>query len=235
MLNAIIHGKAGRIDLDQDTKSLSWRQLYQQREDLLTAAFFSRFTYLSGLRQHQLLKKWLGGVGDFTTFKSIDFWPRYELSKRDDRNFVEPDLLLRFEDCDLLVEVKPPLGGNQYYEQWVLEIEGYFAQEDKTKPLYFLAIGRVGNVLDKLDVKNIGGEDNQLLAANVMEWEPIAAELYKLSHSGDLDAQDYRIVGDMIKALELYGIRASDLLWSDLKDFIDKPQLSLSVLDAWKK
>ncbi|PWQ98199.1 hypothetical protein [Leucothrix pacifica] len=137
MLNAIIHSKAGRIEVDKDIDktSLSWRQLYQQREDLLTSAFFSRFTYLSGLLQHRLLKKWLGG-GDFTEFKGIDYWPRYELPNHKSRNFVEPDLLLRFADCDLLVEVKPPEGGDQYHEQWRLEIEGYYDQESQTKPLY---------------------------------------------------------------------------------------------------
>ena len=56
MLNAIIHSKAGRIELDHDEKSPSWRQLYKKREDLLTAAFFSRFTYLSGLLQHTRLR-----------------------------------------------------------------------------------------------------------------------------------------------------------------------------------
>lgn len=232
MLNAIIHGKASRLDLDGDSQSLSWRQLYKKREDLLTAAFFSRFTYLSGLLQHQLLKKWLGGVGDFTTFKGIDFWPSYELTERKDRKLVEPDLLLRFKDCDLLIEVKPPQGGNQNYEQWQLEIEGYYAQEDKIQPLYFLAIGRVGNVLDKLNIEAIREKHENFQAANVIEWKPIAYQLYKLKQCNELDAQDHRVVDDMIKALELYGIRAFDLRWDDLEKHYAQP-LSLNALDAW--
>ena len=232
MLNAIIHGKSGRIEVDKDTKSLSWRQLYQQREDLLTAAFFSRFTYLSGLLQHRLLKKWLG-EGDFTEFKGIDFWPRYELPNHKTRNFVEPDLLLRFAECDLLVEVKPPEGGDQYHEQWQLEIEGYYDQEDKTKPLYFLAIGRVGKVLAELDTDAIRAKHDQFQLANVREWQPIAYELRKLLLSYDLDAQDKRIVGDMLKSLELYGIQSYELRWDDLAKLCAKQPLSLNVLDAW--
>lgn len=40
MLNAIIHGKSGRVNLDGEATSISWKQLYKKREDLLTAAFF---------------------------------------------------------------------------------------------------------------------------------------------------------------------------------------------------
>ena len=231
MLNAIIYGKSGRIEVDKDTQSLSWRQLYQQREDLLTAAFFSRFTYLSGLLQHRLLKKWLG-EGDFTEFKGIDFWPRYELPNHKTRNFVEPDLLLRFAGCDVLVEVKPPEGGNQCNEQWQLEIEGYYDQEDKTKPLYFLALGRVGNVLAELDTDAIRAKpkNDQLQLANVREWQPIAYDLRKLLLSHELDAQDKRIVEDMLKSLELYGIQSYELRWDDLARLCAKQPLNLDVL-----
>lgn len=233
MLNAIIHGKAGRIDLGNDAGSLSWRQLYKKREDLLTAAFFSRFTYLSGLLQHRLLKQWLGGVGDFTTFEGIDYWPRYDLDSRDDRNFVEPDLLLRFADCDVLVEIKPPLGGDQYHEQWQLEIEGYYAQEEQIKPLYFLAIGRVGDTLAKLDVMALRENHPEFQAASVTDWKPIAIQLRKLLLSGELDAQDHRVVKDMLNALSLYGVRAHDLHWNDLHIFSNQQPLSIGSLDAW--
>ena len=49
MLNAIIYGKAGRMGWDGQKESLSWRQVFQTREDLLTATFFERFSYLSDL------------------------------------------------------------------------------------------------------------------------------------------------------------------------------------------
>ncbi len=233
MLNAIIHGKAGRIEAGSDNESLSWRQLYQQREDLLTAAFFSRFTYLSGLLQHRLLKQWLDGVGDFTAFENIDYWPRYDLKARDDRNFVEPDLLLSFEDCDLMIEVKPPQGGDQYQEQWQLEIEGYFEQEEQTKPLCFLAIGRIGNTLAELDVASLRDKYPQFQTANAIGWKTIARQLRQWLIEGELDAQDRRVINDMQKALELYGIRARDLRWDDLHKVTDAQPLNLVSMNAW--
>jgi hypothetical protein len=216
MLNAIIHSKAGRVNFDKESGSLTWRELYQSREDLLTAAFFSRFTYLSGLLQHRLLKQWLGGIGDFTEFKGIEYWPRYDLKNNPDRKFVEPDLLVRFESCDVLVEVKPPEGGDQYLEQWQLEIEGYYEQEDVTKPLYFLAIGRVGTVLQHLDIEELQKNGCGFQNAHAIEWKAIVCELSRLIKAGELDAQDQRVVHDMIKAVELYGVRAQNLRWDDL-------------------
>ncbi len=231
MLNAIIHGKAGRIHIEKDTESLSWRQLYKQREDLLTAAFFSRFTYLSGLIQHRLLKNWLG-TGDFTGFKSIEYWPRYDLPDNNNREVVEPDLLLRFEDCDVLVEVKPPQGGTQYQEQWKNEIEGYFAQDD-AKVLYFLAIGQVGNTLKNLDLDSIHNQYRLLKVLEAKDWQPIAHQLYQLQKSHQLDAQDSRIVEDMLQSLELYGIRAYELKWSHIKKLYSEQLLDMNAIGAW--
>lgn len=232
MLNAVINGKAGRIDIEKDAESLSWRQLYKKREDLLTSTFFSRFTYLSGLLQHRLLKKWLGS-GDFTEFQSAEYWPRYDLPDNDERDFVEPDLLLRFEDYDVLIEVKPPQGGDQYLTQWLNEIEGYFAQDD-TKTLYFLAIGRVGNVLESLDVNELRKTYSQFTDIKSIEWKPIAQELYQLQRSQKLDAQDSRIVDDMLQALELYGVRGYEVKWSDLCAPYANQLLDLNAISQWQ-
>jgi hypothetical protein len=233
MLNAIINGKAGRIHIEKDADSLSWSQLYKQREDLLTAAFFSRFTYLSGLLQHRLLKSWLGGVGDFTAFKSVEFWPRYDLPDDELREFVEPDLLLRFDDCDVLVEVKPPQGGMQYHQQWRKQIEGYFAQEEDTHELYFLAIGQVGNALSTLDIDSLHDKYELLKTLNTKEWKSIAHQLYQLQKSHKLDAQDRRVLKDMLQALELYGIRGYELKWSHLEKLYTEQSLDQNAMNAW--
>ncbi len=231
MLNAIIHGKAGRIDAGQSSESLSWRQLYKQREDLLTAAFFSRFGYLSGLVQHRLLKSWLG-EGDFTEFKSIEYWPCYELPEDDKRKLVEPDLLLRFGSCDVLVEVKPPEGSMQYCGQWEKEIEGYFAQDD-TKKLYFLAIGQLGNALNALDMGSLRKKHERLKTLKTQDWQPIAHQIYQLKKTQQLDAQDKRIVEDMLQALELYGVRAYELKWSDIEVLYAKQILNMNAISTW--
>lgn len=230
MLQAILNGKAGRVDTDGNGATVSWKQLYQTREDLLTSAFFNRFAYISPIIQHRILKYIFDGAGDFTCFEGIDYWPKYDLPERDDRNFVEPDLLIRFKDFDLLVEVKPPEGGNQYIEQWRMEIEGYFAQEDGIKEIYFLAIGRTEYISKKDQDNLLKDEKFKLKGLAVISWKFVAKHLYRLLHSDEPLAQDKFILNDMLGALLLYGIRANDLHWNALSSF---PIFSYDAMKTW--
>jgi hypothetical protein len=232
VLNAIIHGKSGRVNLEGEATSISWKQLYKKREDLLTAAFFSRFTYLSGLIQHRLLKSWLGGEGDFTEFKSVEYWPRYDLPKPKGGS-VEPDLLLSFDSCDVLIEVKPPQGGPQYLGQWKKEIAGYFEQDADIKPLYFLAVGRVETAPSEEAIKETLDHYEQLSSIKAIGWKPIAHGLYELQRSHALDAQDRRVVTDMLQALELYGVAAYELKWKDIAKLYDDQLLDHSLIESW--
>lgn len=235
MLNAIIHGKSSRVNTGSGEESISWKQLYQKREDLLTASFFTRFSYLSPVNQHRILKHCFSDQGDFTEFEEIDYWPKYDLPEQEGRKFVEPDLLIKFKDFDLLVEVKPPQGGDQYIAQWQLEIEGYLAQEIKTKPLKFLAIGRINKVSDAeiSDLKSKVNDDHFILAS--VKWKKIAVFIYNLLQSSSVDTQDKLILKDMLKSLNLYGIRGHDLYWSDMAAYLNDNNMQLKGMESWTK
>ena len=87
MLKAVLHGKAGRIE-QEDNEAVSWRKLFKSHEDLMTAAVFGRFSYLSPNVQSHLLQQWLGCDEDFSTFEHIEFWPTYQLINGNDENML---------------------------------------------------------------------------------------------------------------------------------------------------
>jgi len=235
MLKAVIHGKAGRVDIKGDGDNQSWRQIFKSYEDLLTAAVFTRWGYLSGESQGHLVRNWFNITDDkghdLSLFEDIKFWPKYELDVKG-RSFVEPDVLIEFKTCDLLIEVKPPNGGDQYLEQWRDEIAGYRSLGRK-KDLYFLAIGRVSSEQFSQWHKEIMSEGNPykptLMAG--LKWKPVAESIYELHMNGSVSRQDRRILSDMLDALELYGIRGYEHSWNDLT--VKKP-FSILNLEVMK-
>ncbi|MFT4929386.1 MAG: hypothetical protein ACI8WB_005519 [Phenylobacterium sp.] len=224
MLQAILQGKAGRIEHDGEA-SVSWRHLFKTREDLMTAAVFSRFSYLSPEVQKHLLCQWFGfdtvqPKHDFAEFDTIEFWPRFQLSRRGEHCEVEPDIVLRFKRFNLIIEVKPPEGGNQYFTQWDKEIEALIqSEEDTEQPLYFLAIGRIeSSDANKWATELKKNQGTQLVKVAAIKWQPVTDSIVKL-HRDEFEwvtGQDRRILTDMIAALHLYGLKTMAFEWSPL-------------------
>lgn len=235
MLKAILHGKAGRLYESSHGERVSWRKLFQLREDLLTAAIFSRWAYLSSKTQNILMRQWFGVNADcefdFSTLVDIHFWPQYDLSEVDGRSFVEPDVLIQFDDFDVLIEVKPPLGGDQYLEQWRSEIAGYFnSNENEGKPLLFLAVGRLDKVPEiwrEAIMKVDDGREPVII--NAIKWKSVAESIFYLIDGGGLSMQDNRVLADMLTALELYGVRGHDYKWKDFSANV-LPKISLDQI-----
>ena len=215
MLRAIIHGKAGRVD--SNGESVSWRKLFKSREDLLTAAIFTRWSYLSLKAKHFLINKWIGRIELKTSaFQEIEFWSKYDLEGRE---FVEPDVLIRFKDFNILIEVKPPRGGNQYFRQWDRELEGYFSSSESL-PLHFLAVGR--NSVQANDWKvTLLTKYKHLNSIDTISWKSVAESIYNLTKDSELDYQDHRILIDMIEALKIYGVIAHPYKWTDFNKCFD--------------
>ncbi|MEZ8656902.1 hypothetical protein AB6D60_23375 [Vibrio splendidus] len=240
MLKAILHGKAGRIEHGgQD--SVRWASVFKAREDLLTSTFFERFAYLSDDVQTQILASCFSLSPDdfqakFGAFQSIDYWPRYGLSEGGESRQVEPDLVIRFELCNLIVEVKPPAGGDQYFEQWHKEIESFLQSEDDSpKDLYFLAIGRIEKkqALEWANKLLSKQESNPLKGIAAIKWDAVAAHLVELlnndqaSNALNISSQEKRILNDILDGLSLYGLQTSPFTWSQLIQPEVFPKLSL--------
>jgi len=233
MLKAILHGKAGRIEHNKDD-SVSWSSLFKTREDLLTSTVFERFYYLSEKVQQNILQHWFqkyhGSIPtSFATLENISYWPRFTHIHDEGSNVVEPDLILNFAECNIIVEVKPPAGGDQYFHQWQKEIASFLQSEEyQGKPLYFLAIGRIS----VLDIEQWAtGLLKQYVGLNglaALEWAEVTEHILTLTKDTELTKQDERILNDILEGLSLYGLQISPFKWCDFIQYKDFPSLSLT-------
>jgi hypothetical protein len=72
---------------------------------------------------------------------SYDFWPHWDRTDTDNKIYVEPDLFIRFEMFDVIIEAKYSDTGGQYERQWKQEITAYHNEFGNQKPFVFIAVG----------------------------------------------------------------------------------------------
>lgn len=96
--------------------------------------------------------------------ESYYFWPHWDPTNTTNSNFVEPDVFIRFQGFDLIIEAKYGEVGGQYRQQWKNEIVAYRNEYDKGKPVHFIAVG--GNADKNNDVIHIDDD----IVVNKCSW-----------------------------------------------------------------
>lgn len=210
MLKAILLGKAGRVDSDSGV-NLSWRDVFRQREDLLTSVFFSRIPYLSEEGEKNILALLLPrtSAAQVGLVSEISFWPKIFIDKS--RSFVEPDLLIRCQNATILVEIKSPSGARQAFSQWKAEISAFLNEDDserhareKEHTIFFVAVGRNATLWRSWKIQLENEFIDTGLKVNALEWSDIFSGVYRLSQTEC--GRDKRIYMDWIEAFSLYGL-----------------------------
>jgi len=212
MLTAILHGKAGRVDIGGP--SLSWRSLFRKREDLLTSVLFGRMPYLSDRTHDAFLSALLGQqlAGGLGKMSDIQFWPR--LRETEGRKYVEPDVLIEYPRHRLLIEVKPPFGVMQTLGQWRAEVRALHKQGDDPKTIILLALGRNQPEWRRLADKLEGEYSATALRVVCLDWPEL---LRRLDAIRDLaDTRDERIFQDWFEAFRLFGMASYSAPFSEL-------------------
>ncbi len=214
MLTAILNNQAGRIE--QAGESLQWRDVFKTYEDLLTATVFERFNYLSQHTQNQFISFLLNSPLDLGRLHNIEYWPRFSI-ENNSQSSVEPDLILCFENANVLIEVKPPSGGGQYYAQWEREVSALKNNSRYTnKKLYFVALGGVNEAIHNDELTKLKGEFSDFIThANILNWQQVASFL--LNDCQGCDERDTCIINDIIAAIGLYGVNTLNLNWQQFK------------------
>lgn len=212
MLTAILHGKAGCIDIGG--RSISWRSLFRKREDLLTSVLFGRMPYLSSRTHDAFLSALLGQelAGGLGQLRDIQFWPR--LGEAEGRRYVEPDVLIEYLSHRLLIEVKPPFGGIQTLGQWRAEVRALHRQGYEPKNIILLALGRNQSEWQGLANKLEHEFSATALRVVCLEWPELLRRLNLIRDLADI--RDERIFQDWFEAFRLFGMVKDTAPFSDL-------------------
>lgn len=245
MLRAILHGKAGRIGGSPVDAGHSWRDLFREREDLLTAVFFGRLRYLSPAALDAVMRGLLVRVGPESeglgALREVRFWSK--LRATSGRRYVEPDVLLAFEHANLIVEVKPD-HARQSVEQWRAEVAAWRdarriddadadseppdaaaagddaddgATLDPLRPLHFLALG--GNTAQtRAALEPFAAEFGALnVIAHAIDWSEVVALIEVVGQTAS--GADAAVCEDWMEAFALFGLHRSVKPWAPLLTF----------------
>lgn len=179
-------------------------------EDSFTALVFDLLKYLPIDVFWEILKKSLcqdklpKESGDML---SIHFWEKWDPSDTTNSKYVEPDVFIRFNGFDVLIEAKRNDEKGQYQSQIYGEIQGYineFGSEEET--LYFI---QLGGLTDNNDIED-DNREGIIIKHCKTNWsrilEQIVYERKRIEPINHYNISAYkRILDDLIKGFELHG------------------------------
>lgn len=177
-------------------------------------------------------------VGEVSMF---EFWPRWEAKGEGNTNkrIVEPDVFIRFEHIDLIIEVKRNDREGQYRTQWTNEIGSYLNKyREDEKDVVLIALG--GNA----DLHNETINENSIVKYTIFKcsWlsllEKIEEQLRTLNKVAFRDShtmQNIRILQDIIYSFNLYGDYIIDWFDSIPNNIINMNTHSVhNISELWK-
>lgn len=150
----------------------------------------------------------------------VDFWPSWSAEGDDieNKDRVEPDVFIRFDNFDLIIEAKVNDTSEQsqekyqkkIYEQRINEVNSYLNEyEDDKKSLYFIALGGCAT----FDSENIESRSEVQIKAIKSTWTRLLHEVWSAKESierqyyhGGGKYQLLRIIEDVIEGFAIHGV-----------------------------
>ena len=232
MLAAVLHGKAGRISIDGEDQS--WREVFRQREDLLTATIFGRFPYLSEQGERDFLNIFLPKehVDELGDYQETIFWSKLKGIK--ERRHVEPDVIISYENALILIEVKPPFAGQQNPDQWSNEITALLKDDEWDKPekIYFISLGGNSKINQSIlqEVEQEYADEEILISLKSLSWETLQHGIAILHDN--TTSRDSRVYIDWLSSLALFGLTERPRPFSDMLKMAKQAKLNISNMQS---
>jgi len=207
MLNAI---KNNKVD----------KRIFKKNEDSLTSSIFERLNYLPKELFKNIIQESINDNLpniDFNTINEIVYWPHWSGENTKNENFVEPDIFIRFDEYDMIIEAKRYDENQQYSSQWINEIQAYLNEYGKEeKSLIFIALGGINNNLS--EIVKVNENDFKIYKC---KWSDILKNIKflktKIEYSSDILNANFginNILLDIITVFQLYGFSVAD--WFDV-------------------
>lgn len=183
-------------------------------EDSLTATLFDTLKHLPsnllwGIIKKSLIKGTL--PAESGELLSISFWDKWDAINTSNINFVEPDVFLRFEKLDLIVEAKRYDSFQQKDYQIINEIIAYFNMyKEDEKDMYFLQLGGLQDT--DFYHENLKDYKFEMCKTN---WTTFLEQIVIKNDEFEDDKQSKsysRILGDVIYGFELHQFFKKDWL-----------------------
>ena len=189
--------------------------LVELNEDVKTSSIIGELTHLQAdlfwylLRSATAYNESLPEIaGEIYT---VEYWPKWSAEGCDITNnqFVEPDVFIRFQKFDIILEIKKNDGCGQYMTQWTNEICGYLNEyADDNKDIYIIALGGNNN-MQKENIRKLRDND---LVVHKCSWFSLLEKvneqmrsLYRLPYKDSCTMQTIRILQDIVSSFNLYG------------------------------
>lgn len=126
-----------------------------------------------------------------------EFWPHWDPTGTTNSTLVEPDIFIRFQSLDLIIEAKYSDSKGQYSEQWENEVIAYKNEYGNDKPVYFMAVG--GNAEKASEIVPLVKD----VVANKCTWLSLLIQVTKLRDEYDALTMSCNSQSTLIRLLNL--------------------------------
>lgn len=139
---------------------------------------------------------------------SYNFWPHWDKTGTDNSNYVEPDLFIRFENFDVIIEAKYGDMVGQYEHQWQQEITAYHNEYGNDRTFIFIAVG--GNMSVMAETISVKKKKVKVYKCNwlslLMSVNKYEKELELISVPDMNYAATMRLLDNIILAFNINGV-----------------------------